>query len=279
MMSSNGNVGRITGFIRREMTTSKPSGDVCRFELRHLPVGSKRGHDVMTANVPEKADPDWYEQTAAEIVSAAENDAEGIASGNQRYVVAVFRAKNPDKPMGRIAFMIAAADADEEGEIESEPATKQGVAAMAMRHLEATQRLLLTSFTSLMQSQARMVQSVTDENSKMREQRLEGIEVIEDLMSQRLERELAAKKSEAHVALLGDAAKDIKMLVPAVVNRLAGKNVVPSAENPVLELAKRIFESLSDEQKAKLLKTVSDIELTPKQQLGVGELFAALSNH
>ena len=268
------NLHRIVSFVRREMTTSKPTGEVVRFELRHLPVGSKRGHEVLTVNVPEKTDSEWYEHTGAEIVASAENDAEGIASGPQRYVITVFRDKNPEKSQGRIALMIAADDADEEGEIESEPATKQGLMAQLMRHNEAKERIHQSSMAVMMQALQKMVGSLADENSRLREQRFNDIEAIEDLLSQRTDRDIAARKADAQIGLMQETGKKVAGLLPVVMNRMMGGKSDGQAM-----LVNNILGSLTEEQKTKLIEAFGSLDLNPEQQIAAGELLRSLNNH
>lgn len=267
------NVVRVTNWIRKEMMTEKPSGEIIRFELKHLAIGSKRGSDVTTINVPERVTSEFYEMIGAELVQAAESDAEGISEGIQRYVIVAFREKSPDKSQARIAFVVDATDAENEGEIESEPATKQGIAAMAMRHLEATQRLLLTNMTSMMQAQARMVNSIAAENEKLRDARIESIEAVEDLMSQRDERKLEAAKAEAHIAVLKDVGSKVGQLLPVVANKFLGTG---DSKNAV---AASFIQSLTEEQKAKFMALFGTLDLTIEQQVVAAELLQSVNNH
>lgn len=272
----NNNSVRITNWLRRELTTEKPSGEVVRFELRHLPIGSKRGQEVAAPwIVPSPCNiVEWVENTAAEIMSAAENEAEGIASGAQRYILVVFRSKTPDKNVGRLAFMIAAPDADEEGEIESEPATKQGMAAMQMRHNEALMRLLLTSMGGMMQSQAKMVAAVSQENEKLRDARMETITVVEELLSQREQREIDKQKGMAQVRLLEEGGKKLAGLLPAVINRMSGGKL-----DTRVALAGSFLDGLSETQRGKLMQAFGTLELDETQQIAAGELLQSLNNH
>lgn len=312
---SGSNETRIAKFVRSEVTTSKPAGEIVRFELRQLPVGSKRGQHVFTAECTSERSAEWIETAAAEINASAEADADGISNGVQRYVVQAFRSGNPDKVTARIAFVVEAEDRDE-GSIESEPANAAGLTAQLMRHLEAVHRTNLKAQGVMMQSMAKMVESVSDENEKLRSARMDTIETIEDMMTQKTERELAIAKSEGHMRLLAEVAGNMKVLVPAIAGRLTGKPVTAETpdSNPQVLLVKRFYESLLPEQKEKISnfmvehlgltpvgfmdafadprkflgtlteehktkigQLVGELNFSPAQQIAVGEIFSSLT--
>lgn len=270
------NVVRVTNWIRRELTTSKPSGDAVRFELRHLPVGGKRGNEVASPwHVPEKCDiAEWCELIGNEVVNEAERDADGIADGFQRYVLLVFRSKTPDKNQGRLAFNIDAPEEDAETQLGSEPPTKHGLQAQLMRHLEAVQRNSTAAQSAMVQAMAKMLNSVTEENQKLREQRLEMYSALEDVLTQREERALKVEESKTKMRVMEEGAKKLAGLLPVVVNRIAGNK--PETR---VAVAAGLLDSFSDEQKAKLLQAFGTLDLTAEQQTAASELFATINNH
>lgn len=265
------NVVRVQNYLRKELTTTKPSGDVVRFELRHIGAGSKYGKEVAGPwPLPEKVDiSEFAETVAAEMVTAAEGDAEGSPDGViQKYIVLPFRAKNPDKSQGRCPFYIAPPDEDDDN-ADSEPATKAGSLAQQMRHNEALMRVLMTGMQGMMQSQARMVASVTDENHKLREQQLEMHTAIGDFLQQKEERALRIEESKARTALMAEGANKLMQLAPVAINRMMGGK--PEGKALVLMQVADKLTALAPEKKMKIAQALSD-ELDEETQLAVLEL-------
>jgi hypothetical protein len=123
----------------------------------------------------------------------------------------------------------------------------------------------------MLNTSQRVIARQADQIDKLHEQRIETVTVVEDLLSQRLERELAAKQSEDHSALMHSALDEVKMLLPAVVHRINGTSQQASPSSETLML-KRFFESLSDEQQTTFLQS-----LTQTQKIALGELVQALN--
>lgn len=262
---------RLANWMRQQMT----DGKVTRFVLRHLAAGARKGSDVFTCTPPSNVDAGWIEKAADDLNAAAEADAEGIASGPQRYVVLPF-GEDPARATGRHTLHVAAPELEDETQIESEPANAQGLTAQLMRHMEAKERLQTNGMATVIKSMQKMAESVAAENEQLRAYRLESLAVVESLLSQQAERELAAKQAEVKIEMMQGVAKDLKLLVPPIVNRIAGKSILPSSDPKVL-VAKGILESLTEEQRSKLAEMVSALELTPKQQLALGELLQSLN--
>lgn len=268
---------RIAAWLRQQGTIKSPDGAIVRLELTHLPVGKKKSAaaPVHTIAVEGAAGLPELMRLAEELADAAERDADGLGSpGPQRYVVFSYRDGDATKIQGRLSFLIAVAD-DDGDEIESEPPTRIGLTAQLMRHLEITQRLAAENSQKMATALGRMVDSVSAENEKLRRKHLESIEAAEQFLSMHNDRELAAKKTAAQIELQGGLAKDLKLLVPALVGRLGGKmNGSTDAVDDTRTVAMRRFvESLSDEQRAVLAK-----ELSPTQQIALMEIIQGVSN-
>lgn len=276
-MATNNTV-RVQNFIRKELTTSKPSGDVARFELRHVGAGSRYGKEVAGPwNVPEKVDiADFCETVTAEIVASAENDAEGSPDGViQKFIVLPFRTKNPEKSAGRLQFYITPPDEDES--VDSEPATKSGSLAQQMRHNEALMRLLMTGMQGMMQSQARMVSSVTEENHKLRERQLEMYADLEAVLTQREERALKAEESKARVALMQEAGQKVMQLAPLALNRMMGGK--PEGKALLIAQLTEKLGALAPEKKMRLAQALTELELDEETQIAALELFQGANGH
>jgi hypothetical protein len=274
---------RLERWIRDQILHERAAGKVVRFELRHLSVGAKMGQDVCTIDVREDDICEgWFNSTTAHLLSSANSDADGIGEGTQRYVVLVYRAEEPDKSRGRFAFVVACvADKEENEGYESEPPNKIGVLSQTMRHNEALQRAMnerdriyFGTMSSLLGHVQRMCGTLSEENERLRNKELENIHVTQELFDMRDQRLLEAKKADAGIEMRTKMLEEIKLLGPAIINRLAGKDVVPQAKDGKSIAIERFVESLTEEQKLEFSK-----HLTSSQQIALLELINSSMAH
>lgn len=267
---------RIGSFLRREFSPSKTGGRIIRIECRHFPINAKRGEEIWSVDL-DPANQKTVESLADEIAAQCEEDAEGIASGPQRYALFIFRENAPDRAIRGVVFMVEATDAEAQGELETEPASRHGMTAMAMRHLEATQRMMLGSLAAIMGAQQKMVQTVTGENEKLRNERIEAITAIEEVFSQKHERELQAEQARARTQIMKDGAEKLTALAPLAIAHLTGR------KSPEIAAATRVaalMQGMSEEQQMKLfaLITSDDFKATETQKIALGDLVQSIND-
>jgi hypothetical protein len=262
---------KINQWLRAQLVKDSACGKIVRFELRHLPINAKFGQEIVTIDLRDAEDTsaDWIESRAAEINSTANADCEGIAQGTQRYVLLAYRSEDPTAVKARFAFVVAGPDKEESEGFESEPASKSGVVAMLMRHVEAKERVFAQSFGMVLQSVQRMAATLADENEDLRAKRLEAIETTEELLSLRHERELEDKRAQSKIAIMEKTGKEVLALLPAVAARFMGGANASSDSVRDLQL-KAFYESLTDNQKEKIAST-----LEPTQQIALVELVSS----
>lgn len=252
-------------------------GQTVRLELRHMPVDAsdkRPGAELEIIDVPAERAASWAEGTADQIVGNATNDAAALEDGIQKYAVIAFGEGR--KTHSAIFRFVADAPRAIATGGSSEPATLAGALAQAMRHLEARERTMTMAMGLILNDTSKRIEALTRENDELREHRLETLETVEKLLSMQQERDLEAKKAEAKIAMLGDVAKDAKLLAPAIVNRLAGKEIIPAnatGANPRDVAIQRLKESLTLEQQAKIAETLDDT-----QKIALMELFQSTSN-
>lgn len=266
---------RIGSFLRRELAPNKSGGRIIRIECRHYPINAKRGEEIWSADLGTEHK--TVEALADEIATQCEEDAEGICNGPQRYALFIYREANPDRAIRGVVFMVEATDSESEGELETEPASRHGMTAMAMRHLEATQRMMLGSLAAIMGAQQKMVQTVTGENEKLRAERLESITAIEEVFSQKHERELEAEQARARTQIMKDGAEKLASLAPLAIAHLTGR------KSPEIAAAARIhtlMKDMSEEQQMKLFSLITSDEFnaTETQKIALGDLVQSIND-
>jgi hypothetical protein len=267
---------KVATFLRDQVTEETSAGFVERFELRHLPIGTKRGETIVTVDANgHSPGNDWFEAQTAKIVNAMAIDADGIG-GVQKYVLLAFRSKIPERPTARLVHRMRvesddpSAEGEGEGGFDSEGATKHGLLAQLMRHNEAHARTNAMMVQSSVNALERVVRRLSEQNDKLQEHRESTLELVEQLQSFRLERELETAKAEASIKMKGELLDEVKLLAPSIVNRLSGRNLLPEKADMGLLAVQRFVKSLSQEQIAKMTS-----EMTNDQQIALAELVQA----
>lgn len=265
-MSASTTAQLMAAWLGRQM--KKPIASV---ELRHLAAGDELGKPIDSFDASDAGD-DFAQTTTDAICSSAQTYANGMGDALQTFVVVITRPD--DKLGGRYSFR-ARGEPEAVTGYRSEPPTNAGMTAMLMRHLEARERIYAATVGAHVETVRRMADQLAKENEALRANRLKQLDAVEDLLSMRQERELEAKASEAKIALLADTAKELKTLAPVLVNRLAGRTVVPSGDgdDPRVVALKKLYESLEPEQIEKLTSALS-----PAQQVALAEVFREGAN-
>jgi len=273
---SNRTEKRIIGWLRNQIGIEKADGPIARFELRHL-AGGKLGMEVLTLNPSfengtHDAEDTWFDVTTSEIITAAEAEASEIG-GSQVYAIFAYRHESPSKVSARCVFRVDGGDPEESsyGEMNSEPATPQGIIKQSMRHTEVLMKLMVTNQAAIMRQNAMTIEQLSRQVERHEDNRFQTIELVEDLLSKKLERDLEIQKAESNQKMLEEGVSSLKALAPAVISRINGGNgSLPSDTTSAL---KGFFESLSEQQKMDLLGS-----LNPAQQAALGELIQQINN-
>lgn len=251
-------------WMRRQVYDRK--GDrATKFVLKHISAGSKMGAEVSSMDVPESIEDTFFKACLAEFESAATADANGVG-GIQSYAIQAFCADS-DKPMARLSFKIQAEDMDGEEGFASEPPTKSGIVSQLMRHNEAIMRTSTASVGHLMGLLQKTLDRVSQVNEKLIAEKFDNMDTIQGLLMQKDDREMARKQQESEIASRQAVVERVLQLAPVVVNKLAGKPLLPAKSSASDLMVKSLMESITPEQIGKLQGI-----LTPEQQITVYEL-------
>lgn len=240
-------------YIRTELV-KKYDGEkrVTRFVLRHAAPGAK-GAEVEAWDLSDERlnlDHDDLERLANEIAMRAQTDADGVGvAGPQRYVVQSFK-RGDTRGSTRFAFTLRANVEDEmDGGGGDEPPTLRGLVTQQMRHNEALTRLNVTLAGTMANQMARRMEAMDSEMTKMREERSATFLALEAAKTDEHNRELEAMHQMKTEERKDEAFSKLMKLAPVVVNRLAGKNLLPSGNiDPLQLILTELATSLSPEQ-------------------------------
>ena len=258
---------KIQNWLRNQTFVETSDGPAIRYTLCHMTEESKLGLQVVSVDARgEDPGNEWIEDTASFLEQAAISDAEGIG-GVQTYVVLCYREKSPDKVSARCVVRANGGDAtDEYGHINSEPPTEKGLVRQQMRHNEALAKVLMSSTSSVLRHCETTINKLSHQNEILLNQRLETFTLIEDLQSQRHERELKALESENRKKLLSDGFDTVKQLAPAILSRVKGGSELQ------IEALKQFLNSLDETQQSSIFNS-----LTQTQQIALGELLQSFT--
>jgi hypothetical protein len=152
--------------------------------------------------------------------------------------------------------------------ITSERADAGGFAAQAMKHNEVIMRIALSGFEATQRANLGTIHALARRNEQMEEKHIVLIQLTEDLLSQRAERELAQLAVVNKERRLDATFDKFALLLPAVANKLMGKNVLPASTTPAEEQIVAFMESMTPQQFEAMTKV-----FRPEQQVAMMSMY------
>jgi hypothetical protein len=261
---------QIEQWIRKEVAfpDKKLRGKCEKVVLRHLSVDKKAQGDVGTFPVRlEEGAEDEIAPLLHQIAEAAQNDANDIRQGVQSYAVyAYFTIDRNYCP--RKIFRVSAEEEMDRSVEPSEGPTEKGLVAQTMRHLEAVMRSATITSSMQLQTMQRENVRLADMNERFAQQQVDSLILMQDLMNDATKRRLAERREESGLAMKEEAMSKLAALVPVVINRIAGKSVLPEEDRSFM-LMSALLENLTEDQQAHFYSSLSDAQkITLAEVLG-----------
>lgn len=258
----------IDEWLRRQFYGSDehPDGRCNRLVLSHIAVTGKAG-DVHT--MPFKKCPAEGEisDIVHEIETHALNEVETMG-GVQKFIVRSYFSKS-EKPVSRFPFRMSATDAGNEDEtVDSEPPSAKGMLSQLMRHNEALARMLTMGTTQIIVTLQKQNANLAAQLEMNMSKELEFVRTTEELLSQKHVRELEAIQAQNKEKRMQELYDKGMLLLPAVANRIAGKQVMNQTVSPSEVMLNELVSTLKPEQFEKLLAV-----LAPEQRIVLLELY------
>jgi len=232
-------LGRCTKVVLRHLTVNKePQGDVGVFAIKPDDDGEVEG-------------------LLRKIADAAQADADDLKAGVQLY--ALYAEYELDrKYVPRKVFRVTHADVEIERDVKpSEPPTEAGLVSQTMRHLEVVLRNQTIAIGQQLSTQQREMERLATMNEKFMERQIDMMVLVQDTLDNSHSRRLKEKEAETGIAMKETALAALAPLVPVLVNRIAGAQIMPE-DNKTLMMLSGFLDNLTDEQQSVLLGSLTD---------------------
>lgn len=263
---------KLERWVRQQIFVDIDDGELYRLSLHHANPGQK-GSVVFSRPFKEKIDSDDIASIVDEFYDAAIADCNGLG-GVQRYVLYSFFSEEPKKIAARLSFRIQGYDESIDDVEDGEPPTKTGFLQQTMRHNEQIMRTSVAATGTAMRTLQHLTSRLADRNEALEERLADNFELIEQLSQERHVREMEMRETEGQEDRKQIAFQRGMQLLPAAVNKLVGKTVMPVEVDPTQMQIKDFAESLSPRQFQQLqaiLGPEQQINLvTLLQQIGYG---------
>lgn len=246
----------IERFVRQQLFRQRTT-PVDRIVLRSAGTGSK-GSEVDTIDISPEFDNDSMPVLVDEILTRAQADADSLGSKMQRYIVCACEIGKKDG--ARFAFRLRGEGDEDDGEQGEDAPTEKGLTSQLMRHNEALMRMLVMTTGTQVGAMSRRLEANEAMMGKLYEERVKDKEAVEASKSLQHERDMQMLLTSGAEERKNDLFKKLEMLAPLIVNKLAGKSVIP--DGPGGDIVKTLSDSLSGDQ----LQKISQF-LTPEQQM------------
>lgn len=244
-------------FFRKHLSKDRET-PLSKISLRHAAPGSK-GNDVENFEIPSVVDD--CESIVNEVLARAQEDADGMG-GLQRYVLHIYE-KGTNKAAARFLFRLRGAEDEYDESGGEESPTMKGLLAQLMRHNEAQMRTTTIGINGVMGHLVRRLESSDLMVEKLMRQRQEMFIAHESAMSTQHDRDTQLLMLEGSEKRKDEMFAKISLLMPVLVNKLAGKKVF-DADDPAVMALKGFVSSLTKEQFQGILQN-----LKPEQQVAL----------
>ena len=252
-------VSKLLPWLKRATMQITPEwGPVRRVVLRHMKSDMSPGGDVCTSffNVEDDGDtpsPDKIEETCDELVTAAQNDAEGMPRALIRYGVFCYYKRDPSATSRTILSLQGGKESDllsEDGDGfgGEDPTSKAGHLAQAYRHVEGMMKMSMQLSQFTIGALREENQRLSTAHAKMAEAQVKNMGLVQQLMNADHDRQIASKEADMRLAAMSDLVDKAKLLAPHVVNKISGKNLLPTAQSEEEVALRSLVETMQPDQ-------------------------------
>jgi hypothetical protein len=235
-----------------------------RVVCSQLVKGNKRGEEAFSLDVPKKATDEWPDNAAMEIYGKLQLETATLG-GLQKYVLYAFHSGENERHTSRFVVKLQGVQDDNvEDDLDSEGTSRDGQIAQQMRHSEASAKIaaaamstLVTGFSSMMARQSSMLERQSAMVETLMAEKIESMNMMRLLSDDAEERDIRLIQSRAKAKGVEKLVDRLGLLLPAAVNKIAGRAILPDRDPALMMMVKGLFTSLaSSEDKMKALAAI-----------------------
>lgn len=261
-MSDDPQFKKLQGWVAKQALVPRNDATLQRVVLRHMvSKSSKRlGEEIATYSPPVDQDAleDWIAKAVEECWGQINHEV-SVLGGIQTFALYSFFSDDLAKSASRLLLKVAN---DEEEDFDdtlmSEGSSVRGMLQQNQRHLEATQKMFMGAFASMVSSMQRQNARLADQNEKLIAERNHTFDTQMQLMRAEVEQHNKERELEMKQKSMESAIEAVKQIAPAIVNKMAGQKIMDEAPgSDAFMAAKIMFRGLSDEQYAEIQKNMT----------------------
>lgn len=258
---------RLERFIRQQ-AFGVHEDKLVKFNFYHAPAGGKM-RLIYEFKPSDAIIEDDLKGLIDSFMEVLQSDATGMG-GYQRYIIEGEREGGVSG--GRFTAKLYGEDeggSEYADQLDTEGPTTRGIVSQAQRHVEAILKTSMGSMGAVMGHMQRITMQQSEMIERMLAERYQNIQIIEEAMSKKHERELdsmlAASSEERKDRLI----EQITTLMPVAANRLlgGGKKLLPEKVTPREQMLKNVVHTLDPSQMESMMAA-----LRPDQQIALLEL-------
>lgn len=236
---------KVVEFLLETTKRDDVPGRLRKIVVAHIIKGNRLGDEIRAVTVPDEPDEDWATTTATKIVDHAAGEAIALRSGVQRYAVqALF--ENDDKPHGRLVFTVSGPTEDDD-KIDTEGPDETGLVSMSMAQTRFFAELHSRNSTYRERSLVEENQQLRRENADLRGEAQKRFKLMEDLASQKHQRDLELMREVGTQKRFDRGAETLELMVPFAVNHFTGRKLLPETAPEAL-LIKSLADKITKDQ-------------------------------
>lgn len=240
----------VVRFLRRQFFVPRPEGACVRLECWHLGTSRKTGAPTWDENFNphQQVDESAVDRLADDIDKATQDEADQL-DGVQQYMILGYREHSGDRPVARFPIrQTCSVDNEDNPSLQSEPANLGGICAQQMRHNEALVRTSVGGWREMISIMQKTLARQSDTIENLIAQRQETFATIEEAQSGKALREAEAAERQAREKRQDALIETFLPLVPAVVNMVSGRKLLPEKTTPERQMVVKFMETISPEQ-------------------------------
>ncbi len=229
---------------------------VRRLVLSTVPSELRKGSEELLAfKIPSRPTDKWYKSSVKAVEDAVRRDMETLEQSTQAYSLIAY--DKDENLTDRFPFR----EIDPNGAEDPVEPTNDGLMKQLMVHNKDLARTMSDMYKHGMDYYARTLGQLSESHSRLIEERLDTIKVVEALRSEEFDRRLTAKREEANDDMRAQLLSKLMALGPVLLAKLTGKNL-PGEMSESDHLILSLVEGLDSDQLERLMTV-----LKPEQQV------------